>query len=243
MRNGIILTLALIVAGFAAASPIEASAAQTTNTTYYYVPSVGGNYQYKAPVTLPSYNYYGSSWSGSQMSESQLIAFLQQLIVQLQAQLQAKGSYYGSSNYYGSGYGYVIGGVRPGSSSSYGDDEPEVITDSATSINRTDAKLRGSVDMNDFEDGEVFFVYGTDESDIEDVEDDFDSYSDVDTNGQRLQKVRVDSSLDGDDEYEHRVSGLSRDTDYYFQICVGFEDEDDDDVIICGGVEEFTTDN
>ena len=216
-----------------AGSPLETSA----QTNYYYIP---GNYQttYK-PVTPITYTH-----GSTQMTEAQLIAYLQQLIVQLQLQLAAQG---GNQYYYGSGYGYsqgyVIGEPRSSRGSrNYNDDEPEVETDRARDIDSYEAELSGYVDMMDFEDGEVFFVYGTDEDDIEDVEDDFDSYRDVDEDGDNLQKVRVDSSLDGDDDFEKMVYNLEEDTDYYFQICVGFEDEDGDDKIICGGVEEFTTD-
>ena len=201
------------------------------NTNYYYVPST---YQ---PTTV--------SYGGNQMNEVQMIAFLKQLIAQLQAQIDAKkgSTYYGGVYYPGyNDYGYGIGQPRGDHDSSSDDDEPEVETDSADNIEHNEAELRGSVDMMDFEDGEVFFVYGTDEDAIEDVEDDFDSYDDVDEDDDDLQKVRVDSSLDGDDDYEETVTGLDADTEYFFQICVGYEDEDDDEVIVCGGVDDFTTD-
>lgn len=223
----------MLVASFA--TPALASAA----TTYYYFPGTTGSYQYQYPVATAN-TYYGyGNLGGSQMTQSQLIAYLQQLIIQLQAQLSARGGNTG----YSYGYGYTVGEPRSHSSSRNNDDEPDLTTDSATNINRNDARLRGSVEMNDFEDGEVFFVYGTDEDQVEDIEDDYDSYRDIDKDGDRLQKVLVDSSLDGDEDYSYKVTGLKRDTEYFFQICVGFEDEDGDDVILCGGVEEFETDN
>ena len=231
MKKILILGVALA----AAVSLYPAGQAEANTGAYYYVPTTYQPYQ---PVVTPTYTYGGNT-----MNEEQMIAFLKQLIVQLQAQLEAKKK--GGYTYYNPGYtysyGYVVGEPRSGSSRRGGDEEPEVETESAKSIKHDSAELRGFVDMMDFEDGEVFFVYGTDEDDIEEVEDDFDSYRDVDTNGQRLQKVRVDSSFDGDDDFEEVVTGLRSDTDYYFQICVGFEDEDDDEVILCGGVEEFTT--
>lgn len=123
------------------------------------------------------------------------------------------------------------------------DEEPDVTTESAENVEDDEAELHGEVDMNDFDNGEVFFVFGQDEDMIEEVEDDFDSYSDVDEDGEDLEKVRVDSDLDDSSSYELRASGLDEDTDYYFQICVGYEDEDDDEVLMCGGVEEFTTED
>ncbi len=200
-----------------------------------------------------SYNYYSPysyapapttyTYSGS---EQELVQYLLKLIAQLQAQIEAK-KMSGGSYYYGGGIGigyhkdtYVVGSPRSGKGGS-DDDEPDVSTDSAKSIKSDSAVLRGEVDMNDFEDGEVFFVYGEDEDMIEDVEDDFDSYSDVDEDGDDLQKIRVDSSLDGDEEYEKKVTNLRKNTKYFYQICVGYEDEDDDDVLKCGGVEDFKT--
>ena len=125
------------------------------------------------------------------------------------------------------------------------DDDPNVTTLSATAVQDDQADLRGSVDMNDFRDGEVFFVYGEDEDQVADVEDDFDSYRDVDEDGDDLQKVLVDNDLDSDDSYLEEVDSLDDDTRHYFSICVGYEDEDEDDdeVLKCGTVRGFTTDN
>lgn len=223
----IVAAMVLVVA----ALPTERAAA---NANYYYVPA---SYQYQ-PTTYG--NWYGQS--GTPMTQAELVTYLKQLIVQLQAQLAAQqGNSYGYGSYYTPGYNYVIGNPH-GDSSRNDDDEPDVETDRATSIDSDEARLEGNVDMNDFEDGEVFFVYGEDEGQVEDIEDDYDSYADIDEDGDDLQKVRVDSRFDDEDDFSYRVTGLDDDTDYYFQICVGFEDEDDDDKIICGGVEDFTTD-
>lgn len=121
------------------------------------------------------------------------------------------------------------------------DDEPDAETNSARNITQTSATLRGEVDMNDFKNGLVFFVYGEDEDQVEDVEDE-DEFRDIDEDGDDLQKLLVDRDLDNDEEYERKVTGLDRDTDIFFRICVEFEDEDDEETIICGEVEEFETD-
>lgn len=122
------------------------------------------------------------------------------------------------------------------------DSVPDVTTDNEDDVTDDSAVLNGSVDMNDFDNGEVFFVYGEDEELVEEVADEFDSYGDVDEESDDLQKVLVDSSLDGDDDYDTEINGLNDDTDYYFSLCVGYED-DGDDVIECGEVRTFTTDN
>jgi len=122
------------------------------------------------------------------------------------------------------------------------EDAPEVETEDVDDIERTTAELNGSVDMNDFKNGIVFFVWGEDEDQVEDVEDE-DEYDDVDEDGDDLQKQRVDSDLDGEDDYKLDIRNLDRNTDHYYTICVEYEDEDDDETLECGSVEEFETDN
>lgn len=120
--------------------------------------------------------------------------------------------------------------------------EPDTVTRNAASITDDSALLRGTVDMNDFENGEVFFVYGEDEDKIDDVSDDFNTYGDVDEDGVNLQKVLVDNDLDAYDSYEEEVQDLDNDTDHYFSICVDYEDDDGEDVLLCGDTRSFTTD-
>lgn len=120
------------------------------------------------------------------------------------------------------------------------DDTPEATTEDARSIREYRAELRGEIEMNDFEDGTVFFVYGEDEDLVEDAEDE-DSFSDIDEEGNDLQTVRVFNGLDDTREFRLTVSGLDDDTDHYFRICVEYEDEDGDDALECGDVESFTT--
>jgi len=122
------------------------------------------------------------------------------------------------------------------------DDEPDVSVQSAYDIDDDSARFEGEVDMNDFENGEVFFVYGTDEDQIDDLEDDYESYYDVDEDGDYLQKFRLDSNLDRDSNYQMHVTGLDDNTDYYYRLCVGYEDEDGDDVLKCSSTRDFETD-
>lgn len=125
----------------------------------------------------------------------------------------------------------------------YNDDYPDIDTDQAQSITDTSARLTGMVDMNEYGDGQVFFVYGDDEDMIDEVADDYSSYLDVDEDGDQLMKLSVDSSLDGQDDYRVTVSGLEEDTEIFYSLCVAFEDEDNDDVIVCGNTDSFVTDN
>lgn len=122
------------------------------------------------------------------------------------------------------------------------DDEPELNTFDARDIDDESAELRGEVDMNDFRNGLVFFVYGEDEEQVEDVADDYTRYSQIDEDGDDLQKVTVDNDLDSSASYSEDVDGLDPDTDIYYSICVEYEDDDDDSVISCGEIESFDTD-
>lgn len=122
------------------------------------------------------------------------------------------------------------------------DDEPDVETGDAVDITDDSAELEGEVDMNDFDDGRVFLVYGEDEDQISDIEDDYDTYSEIDEDGDDLQKILVDSSLDGRETYTTFIDRLDDDTEYFYAYCVEFEDDDRDDTITCGQVESFETD-
>lgn len=119
-------------------------------------------------------------------------------------------------------------------------DLPDLVTGDADNVTEDEAELNGEVDMNDFENGKVFFVYGEDETQIDDVSDDYDTYSDIDEDGDDLQKELVDNDLDNDEQYSLDVAGLDNDTRIYYAICVEFED--DDDRLLCGDTESFRTD-
>lgn len=121
-------------------------------------------------------------------------------------------------------------------------DEPDVSLKSITDVTDDSAELRGSVDMNDFNNGRVFFVYGEDEDQVEDIADDYDNYSEVDEDGDDLQKVTVDSDLDGTEDYTLAIGGLDSDTDIFYSLCVEYEDEDDEDVLKCSNTRDFITD-
>jgi len=196
------------------------------NTNYYYPNS----YQ----TYSPDYYYYGQQQNAQYYYGQQTIPYQ-----------QPTSSYYGytgGANYYGaSAYGFY-GQTTSWNTRSNNDDRPDVETLSARDIEDNSAELRGEVDMNDARNGRVFFVYGEDRNDIEDVEDE-DQYNDIDESGDDIQKVLVDSDLDNREDYDRNVSGLDDDTRIYFRICVEYEDEDNDDRLECGDVENFRTDN
>ncbi len=122
------------------------------------------------------------------------------------------------------------------------EDQPDVETLGTTNVRTTSAELRGEVDMNDFEDGYVFLVYGEDEDMVDEIADEYDEYADIDTDGDNLQKTGVYSGLDDYRTFWTTVSNLDEDTEVFYAYCVEYEDEDNDETITCGDTESFTTD-
>ena len=162
--------------------------------------------------------------------------------------LDTNRSYYYRAVAEGEDGRYAEGSIRSftytgnSSSNSSNDDVPQVNVDSADNVDENSAELSGAVDMNDYENGLAFMVYGEDESSIDDVEDD-NQYSDVDENGDDLQKVLLSSSLDDDRDFTVDVSSLNDNTEYFFRMCVEYDDEDNDETLVCSSVKSFETDN
>jgi hypothetical protein len=103
------------------------------------------------------------------------------------------------------------------------------------------AELRGSVDMNNVNDGLVFFVWGTDKSEISDVIKE-NRYRDVNVNGSDIQKEIVDDNFDGSSRFDLDVDGLDADEEYFYRICVEYETESGSQDVKCGALENFYTD-
>lgn len=181
----------------------------------------------------------------------QLLAIIQQLQQQLALQQQQEANFSNNNTFGQGGFnnGFTFTPTNGNSGNfpfnSNRDQRPRAQTDNARDIQDDSAELRGEIDMNDFRNGIVFFVYGQDEDMIEDVEDDYDEYDDVedDEEDDDFEVVRVDNDLDDDEDYEEEVNNLEEDEDYYFIICVEYDDEDGDETLECGNVEDFETDD
>jgi hypothetical protein len=139
-------------------------------------------------------------------------------------------------------YGRILGfEVDDDDNNDNDEDTPEVTTDDAEDIDEDSAEINGDIEMNDYENGIAFFVYGEDESSVEDAEDESE-YNDVEEDGDDIKKFILSSNLDDDRSFTATISGLDNDTDHYFRICVEYDDEDDDETLVCGDVESFKTD-
>lgn len=126
----------------------------------------------------------------------------------------------------------------------FDNDEPDVETNDADNVSDTSATIYGEVEMNDYEEGLAFFAYGQDEDLVADIADDYDSFDDIDEDGDDLQVIEVEDGLDEGDDWSGyaRIVGLEEDTEYYFAICLQFEDDNGEEMILCGSVEDFETD-
>lgn len=125
-----------------------------------------------------------------------------------------------------------------------GDGGPDVETEEVDNIDEDEAELQGNVDMNDAEDGIVFFVYGQDEDHIEDIDSDYDNYDDIDDDdGDDFEVEEVDNNLDGYESYDVTIDDFEEDETYYVVLCVAYEDDDNNEDLECGEVEEFETDD
>lgn len=121
---------------------------------------------------------------------------------------------------------------------------PLVYTYTARNVTDTAADIRGEIDMREFENGTVFFVYGTDRGAVEDVVNDFDTYADIEEDDTELglQKVLEDSDLDGNDVFTRTITSLEPGTKYFVAMGVEYENDDNDKVLLVGNVRSFTTD-
>lgn len=137
--------------------------------------------------------------------------------------------------------GNILDGGRRSFETNGGDDnndndkDPHATTKSAKDVDEESAELRGEVDMNDFDDGTVFFVWSTDRDDVDDARDE-DEYSDIDD----AEKEKVDTNHDGDDSFDLDIDDLDTNDKYYFAICVEYYDNGDK--LECGTIKSFETD-
>ncbi len=132
--------------------------------------------------------------------------------------------------------------TRPASQEACDNRQPEATTKIVYHVTKDSADLRGEVDMKDYNNGFVFFVYGQRESSVRDVVDEH-RYSSIHNDGQYLRKVLVDSDLDGHDSYTKNVDGLESSERYYYRICVEYTKTNGDSDLECGSVKYFNTDS
>ncbi len=120
-------------------------------------------------------------------------------------------------------------------------DIPDAETENVQNVTENSVRIKGSINMNDYQNGRVFFIYGEDRDLINDVKDDHNTYGEIDEEGDDLRKVSITSNLNGSDSFSYNVRNLNNNTDYYYTICVQYRNENGNNRLNCGRVRKFTT--
>lgn len=128
------------------------------------------------------------------------------------------GPYSGSS---------IWGNDCTGSNDSNDDDSSDdsdtlnVVTSSATNVDEDSATLRGEItDLDESEDYERFFEWGTDEDDLDHTS-------------------TISGTTDNEGTFSRTITGLNDDEEYFYRACAESQDSNDED---CGSIRSFTTD-
>ena len=100
-------------------------------------------------------------------------------------------------------------------------DNLNVSTLSASNVDEDSATLRGDItDLDESEDYERYFEWGTDEDDLDHT-------------------ATLSGTTDDEGSFSKTISGLSDDREYFYRACAEEDNGGDDD---CGSVRSFTTD-
>ncbi len=118
---------------------------------------------------------------------------------------------------------------------------PKITVKRADNITLHTAVVRATIDMNDFNEGITFLVYGEDREEINEVDERYDRYRQIREYGDERQKVLLDDDLDRFDTYEVKLTGLDLDTTHYYAFGVSYEDENEDDVLLLSRTQSFKT--
>lgn len=106
------------------------------------------------------------------------------------------------------------------------------------------AALSATIDMQDYNSGHVFLVYGTNENSIERVSS-IKRFTQVSQNGNSIQRVSLNIDFDGRNTLTKNITHLLNLSTYYYRFCVEYEALDDYNretfFLSCGDTNSFTT--
>lgn len=103
--------------------------------------------------------------------------------------------------------------------------EKPLVKTEGTTAQGTLVTLTGAVDMNDFNDGHAFFVYGTSQSRVDGVNQS-SRFTNIYQSGDTLQLISLDTNVDINKTFTKTVTDLKPTTVYYYKLCVEYEDTD-----------------
>ena len=123
------------------------------------------------------------------------------------------------------------------------DERPTIVVEAPKNIGGFEATVTALLDMNDFEDGIAFMVYGEDATAVGTIAQKYATYKSIREDGDRLQKVLVDNSLDGVFYANQKILYLDPNTVHYVTFGLQYENAEGQDVLLMGKVQRFTTKN
>jgi hypothetical protein len=115
---------------------------------------------------------------------------------------------------------------------------PVIETEGVKAISNASAELSSFVAMNDYDNGYVFVVYGTNRSILSDIED-YENYAEI-PKLTGTTKVKVKEKFAGRDRLSLKISKLKSATRYYYRSCVQYG-KTGSRVFKCGDIETFMT--
>jgi hypothetical protein len=118
--------------------------------------------------------------------------------------------------------------------------QPSIYISQVTNIEAYSARIAGSYNMNDGKDGILFLVYGTSKN-LVDAASEEENYSAIDEDDESLQTTRLATRVIGKGEFSQAITGLDRDTQYFYRLCAEYQSEDNDSMI-CTYTNSLTTD-
>jgi|AntRauTorckE6833_2_1112554.scaffolds.fasta_scaffold04318_6 hypothetical protein len=86
------------------------------------------------------------------------------------------------------------------------------------------ARLSGNIRMGDFMDGYAFFVYGTNQEKVKNVETE-DSFNRIRQSVDALQKIALSDDVDGQESISFKVRDLKIGQIYHYRLCVQYVDQ------------------
>lgn len=126
--------------------------------------------------------------------------------------------------------------------------KPVVESEGVENVLSTSASVKVFVSMNDFVDGRAFAVYSNKRSDLSDIEDDYETYDEIEAsswgNDKNLRKTTFGrNTLTERSTITGRLSNLTRASEQYYKVCVEYSDDRDNLNFVCSGTESFVTTN
>lgn len=106
-----------------------------------------------------------------------------------------------------------------------------------TATDPNEMQIDMQVRMRDTSDGGVYLVFGESENQVRNARS--ESYSQIDEDRQRLQKVRVARDVRGTVRLQELLEDLDEDTKHYYFVCVEYDGLRDG--VVCSSVQTFTT--